>query len=65
MIRLRCEIDAAIPVDGDHVSKCMERAPRRYDSAKALAEDLGHFIDGTRIEARGLWALGATWPVRA
>jgi eukaryotic-like serine/threonine-protein kinase len=35
------------------VMKCLERNPdRRYDSAKALAEDLARFLNGDSIQAR-------------
>lgn len=47
-------IDPAIPKDLDTiVMKCLEKEQhRRYDSARALAEDLQHYIDGEPIEAR-------------
>ena len=35
------------------VMKCLEKEPsRRYDSAKALGEDLQRFLDGEPVQAR-------------
>ena len=47
-------IDPTIPVDLETiVMKCLEKEPsRRYDSARALAEDLKAWADGEPIHAR-------------
>jgi serine/threonine-protein kinase len=48
------EYQPELPVDLQTiVMKCMERDPqRRYETARALHEDLGRFLDGEPIDAR-------------
>ncbi|MBI4854346.1 MAG: protein kinase [Acidobacteria bacterium] len=56
------EINSSIPQDVETIIlKCLEKEPqRRYDSAKALADDLRRYLDGTTIKAKPV-----SWQYRA
>jgi serine/threonine protein kinase len=57
-----------VPRDLETVAlKCLNKEPsRRYESARALAEDLRRFLDGQPIKARRtpLWERGIKWARR-
>ncbi len=50
---------ADVPIDLDAIClKCLEKDPReRYSSARALADDLGRYIDGRAVSVRPLNAI--------
>ncbi|MBI2838958.1 MAG: protein kinase [Acidobacteria bacterium] len=55
-------IEPSTPPDIDHIiMKCIEKEPqRRYESARALSEDLGRYVGGDPVLARGT----TTWRYR-
>lgn len=56
------KIESSTPPDIDHIiMKCLEKEPqRRYESARALSEDLGRYLSGDPVLARGT----TTWRYR-
>lgn len=57
------QIDPGIPADLEAIClRCLARAPSaRYPNARALAEDLGRYLEGREVQARPLrwWQRGA------
>ncbi|EYF08353.1 protein kinase domain-containing protein [Chondromyces apiculatus] len=57
------DIDRRAPADLETITlKCLEKEPhRRYDSARALAEDLQRYLDGDPVRARRASFLYVAW----
>lgn len=58
-------LPARVPADLQAIcARCLAAAPdERYASARALADDLGHFLDGRAVNARPLNSVQRVWRV--